>query len=74
MIKWFCDVCLEEIKAPEHPVRIEASRCVKNRDDSKIGWGESDEIGRAFCHRKCADELETRVKAAFSLRGGASDA
>lgn len=65
MIVWFCDVCTLEIVAPECPTRVEASRCAKGRDDSEIGWGHSDEILRVFCHKKCADELETRFKIAL---------
>jgi len=65
VIKWFCDVCGREIKAPEHPVSVSADRCGKNREDAEIGYGESDGIAKAFAHRKCADVLEAKIKEAF---------
>jgi len=66
MIKWFCDICSLEITAPEHPVRVKAYRCGKNRDDADIGWGEEDVIFTSFCHKRCADRLETEVRNVFA--------
>lgn len=65
-IKWFCDVCQLEIVAPENPVRVKAYRCGKNRDDAEVGWGESYDIGSAWCHKACADDLERAVAATFA--------
>lgn len=65
MIKWFCDVCGKEIEAPEHPIRVNAYRCGKNRDDAEIGWGHDAKIIEAWVHKKCADTLESEIKGAL---------
>ena len=65
MIKWFCDMCGKEIEIPEHPVRIQASRCGKSRDDAEIGWSSDDEIGRLFCHARCAVPVIAKIKQAM---------
>jgi hypothetical protein len=65
MIKWFCDVCGEEIPEPENPVSVKAYRSGKSRLDAELGWGEPHDIIRAFCHKKCADALETELRSAF---------
>ena len=62
MVKWFCDVCSEEIL--DNPVRIAAYRCVKDRSDADIGWGESDYFFKQFCHKNCASVLEERIRKA----------
>jgi hypothetical protein len=66
MIKWFCDICKDEILAPANPVRVDASRCGKNRDDADIGWGGSDEFIRVWAHKECADALEADFKTALA--------
>ena len=66
MIKWFCDICTSEIIAPEHPVRVRAYRCGKNRDDADVGWGHDDDVISVFAHKVCADALEVEIKAALS--------
>ena len=68
MIKWFCDVCGLEIEAPQMPVRVAAYRSRKCRDDIDIGWGESDDIGKVWCHDKCADALEAKMKPLLAKR------
>lgn len=65
MIKWFCDLCHLEILAPEHPTRIAAYSCRKNRSEVDSGWNESDDIIRVFCHEKCAGTLEKEIKSAL---------
>jgi hypothetical protein len=66
MIKWFCDICTLEIKAPEHPVCVRAYRCGKNRDNADVGWGHDTDIVAVFCHKACADVLETEIKSALN--------
>ena len=65
MVKWFCDICDQEILDPENPTHVTAYRLRKNREDVDSGWSETDNIFKTFCHAKCADILETEVAAAL---------
>lgn len=64
MIKWFCDLCENEIKKPENPVLVNADRCGKNREHADIYYGESTDILKICAHKKCADTLESELKGA----------
>lgn len=64
MIKWFCDVCGDEILVDMLPIRVRAYRCVKGRDDPDVGWGHSVDIVNVFCHIKCADVLQNELEVA----------
>lgn len=67
MIKWFCDVCGNEIKAPDNPVLVRAYCCGKNRDHAEIGWGQESDIIDVFVHKTCADVLVIKIQAALKL-------
>ena len=61
MVKWFCDICGLEIPTPLNLERVVAYRCVKNHDDADRGWGYGDDIVKVFCHKECADILQTEL-------------
>ncbi|MCR4301842.1 MAG: hypothetical protein NUV51_09550 [Sulfuricaulis sp.] len=65
MVKWFCDVCDLEIAPPMCPVQVATYQTTKGRTDPDIGWSESDDVLKVFCHAKCADVLELEIKGAF---------
>jgi hypothetical protein len=57
MIKWFCDVCGKEIKAPEHPDYVNAYYEGKNREHEITGWGDTRKIVSLCCHEVCAKKI-----------------
>lgn len=63
MVRWFCDLCGEEIQGPETPTYISASRCRKGRNHPEDGWSGSDRILEIWCHAKCADKIVQELRA-----------
>lgn len=67
MIKWYCDICGNEIVKPDNPTNVSAHRSEKNRHDADFGWSGSDDIIAVFCHAKCADVLVGELKGALDV-------
>jgi len=55
MIKWFCDICQQEIEDPLNPEYINIHCEGRNRDEE--GWGHSNEMAKLCCHESCAKKL-----------------
>lgn len=64
MIKWFCDVCKQEIFDSYRLVRLRVYQSSKERIEASV-WSEENIIEDMLCHYTCADIMETEMKLAL---------
>lgn len=60
MLKWYCDICEQEIVMPEHPVRIALYSEGVNRDLED--YDNIDYHYKAIAHRACVNQLVVGFK------------
>lgn len=55
MIAWVCDICKQEIIAPEAPVYLTGGKQSRNRQEG--GWGDYESFLHLHVHAKCAEKF-----------------
>jgi hypothetical protein len=61
-LRWFCDICGEEVQAPEHPRLLKAYTIGRNRDEQ--GYGNEVTLIAIDGHARCIAGIAAAIEAA----------
>lgn len=71
MLKYFCDLCGEEIKKSESTIRLHLTSQAKSRldDDDECGWGAADQHISLWICRPCLEKVIPQMEAVVKKAG-----